>query len=81
MAPPALLGILGLGTWEMLVVLLLVVVLFGSRIPAAARGLGLSIREFKKGINDAGDPDTSKIKGEDAGTRSDGARDRDSKHV
>ncbi len=38
----------GLGGWEVLLILLVVVVLFGAkRIPDLARGLGQGIREFK----------------------------------
>ena len=54
-----------LGVPELLIVLLIVLVLFGStRLPKLARSLGEASREFKKGINDgdrdeprAADPD------------------------
>ena len=39
--------------WEILVVLFVVLLLFGStRLPQLARGMGKSINEFKKGISD-----------------------------
>ena len=39
--------------WELLVVLFVVLLLFGStRLPQLARGMGKSISEFKKGISD-----------------------------
>ncbi|MCY4159492.1 MAG: twin-arginine translocase TatA/TatE family subunit [Bacteroidetes bacterium] len=38
----------GLGPWEIAVILLLVLIIFGAkRIPEVARGLGKGIREFK----------------------------------
>ena len=38
------------GPWQLLIVLLVVLLLFGSRLPSLARSLGLSITEFKKGV-------------------------------
>jgi sec-independent protein translocase protein TatA len=41
--------------WEILVVLFVVLLLFGSsRLPQLARGMGKSISEFKKGIGEGG---------------------------
>lgn len=41
----------GLGGQELLIVLFIVILLFGStRLPRLAKGLGQSIREFKKGV-------------------------------
>lgn len=38
----------GLGGWEVLVIVLVLVIFFGAkRIPELARGLGKGIREFK----------------------------------
>ena len=43
----------GLGTQELLVILVIVLVMFGgSKLPEIARSLGKSMNEFKKGIND-----------------------------
>jgi sec-independent protein translocase protein TatA len=48
----------GLGTQELLVILVIVMVLFGAqRLPDIARSLGSSVKEFKKGVNEA-DNDT-----------------------
>lgn len=41
------------GTWEWIVILLVVLLLFGAkRLPELARGVGKSIREFKKATNE-----------------------------
>lgn len=45
-----LLAIGPLGTWEMAIIAVLVLVLFGAKkLPTFARGLGKSLAEFKKG--------------------------------
>jgi sec-independent protein translocase protein TatA len=44
----------GLGYQELLIILVIVLVLFGAnRLPELARSLGSSVKEFKKGVNDA----------------------------
>lgn len=43
----------GLGMPELLIVVLIIVILFGSKkIPELAKGLGQGIRNFKEGIRD-----------------------------
>ena len=45
-----------LGFGELLIILLVVLVLFGSKkIPELAKGLGKGISEFKKGLRDVED--------------------------
>ncbi len=42
---------------QLLIVLVIILLLFGRRLPDAMRSLGRSMTEFKKGINDNdGDP-------------------------
>lgn len=38
------------GPWQFVIVLLVVLVLFGNRLPSVMRSLGEGITEFKKGI-------------------------------
>lgn len=42
----------GLGTTELIVILVIVLVLFGSRLPSVMGGLGQGIRNFKKGMKE-----------------------------
>jgi len=45
----------GLRTVEMLVIGVVAVLLFGSRLPSVARSLGKSMTEFKRGLSDVQD--------------------------
>jgi sec-independent protein translocase protein TatA len=40
------------GPWQILIVLLVVLLLFGSRLPSVARSLGRSLVEFKRGMKE-----------------------------
>ena len=44
---------LGLGTQEIILIVLVVLIFFGAKkIPELARGLGKGVSEFKKGMSD-----------------------------
>jgi sec-independent protein translocase protein TatA len=44
-----------LGATELIIILLIVVLLFGSKkLPDLARSIGSSMRELRKGVNDEG---------------------------
>jgi len=50
----------GLGSQELLVILVIVLIMFGAnRLPQIARSLGSSLKEFKKGINEGQAEDIS----------------------
>ena len=50
-APESEFPMFGLGAQELLLILVIILVLFGAkRIPEIARGLGKSMMEFKKGV-------------------------------
>lgn len=49
-------GIFGLGAGELVIVLIILLVLFGgSKLPQLAKGLGQSMKEFKKASKDDDD--------------------------
>jgi sec-independent protein translocase protein TatA len=51
----------GLGTQELVIILVIVLILFGAnRLPDLARSLGSSVKEFKKGVNEVKAEETRK---------------------
>lgn len=53
MGLPLTLGMFGLGTQELLIFMVIVLVIFGSaRLPSLMRNLGRSANEFKAGMKD-----------------------------
>jgi len=59
MTPYLLFGIQG---YEWVVVLVVALLLFGTRLPGVARSLGRGITEFKKGLKDPGEESDSEAK-------------------
>ena len=53
---------------ELIIVAVIVLVLFGSRLPKVMRSLGSSVTEFKKGVNE-GSRDDDDVDGKPAETR------------
>lgn len=50
------------GPWQIVIVLLVVLLLFGNRLPALARSLGSSLVEFKKGVKEIDESKTEETK-------------------
>ena len=56
----------GLGTWELLIVALVVVLLFGTkRLPELGSGLGKAISNFRKAYKDSNTIDVTPKEGEE----------------
>ena len=56
---------MGIGTWELVVIVLVILLLFGGRkIPELMKGLGTGMREFKKGMRGE-DEDTKQVSNRD----------------
>ncbi|MFO7577862.1 MAG: twin-arginine translocase TatA/TatE family subunit [Pelovirga sp.] len=52
----------GLGTQELLIILVLVMVIFGAgKLPQVGEALGKGIRNFKKGVNEAQELDIADL--------------------
>ena len=44
----------GIGQWEMLLIVLVIFILFGHRLPGVMRSLGRGVVEFKEGLAGSG---------------------------
>jgi sec-independent protein translocase protein TatA len=53
----SLLGFLGTHPWEILVVGLVFLLLFGNKLPGLMRSMGRSVVEFKKGVKEIEESD------------------------
>jgi len=52
------------GPWEIVIVLLVVMLFFGKKLPGAAKSLGQSFVAFKKGIKDGAEEELPENSGE-----------------
>lgn len=66
----------GLGTQELLIILVLVMIIFGAgKLPQVGSALGKGLRNFKKGVNDAEDEEIEEAKVEKIGEKTDEKKD------
>jgi TatA/E family protein of Tat protein translocase len=45
-----MLAFMGIGQWEVLLIVLVIFILFGHRLPSVMRSLGRGVVEFKEGL-------------------------------
>jgi sec-independent protein translocase protein TatA len=57
----SLLAIMGLGPMELVIVGVVVLLLFGSRLPSVMHSMGKGITQFKKGLNDTSEDDPKEV--------------------
>lgn len=55
----------GLGIWELLVILAIILLLFGRRLPELGEGLGKGIRNFRKSVKEPDEIDVTPKEGEE----------------
>lgn len=51
----------GLGTPELIILAVIVLLLFGSRLPSAMKSLGMSVNSFKKGMQETEEDESDRI--------------------
>ena len=56
-----LFGIFGIGQTELIIVAVIVLILFGHRLPSLMFSLGKGVNTFKEGLNAKDDDDTTAI--------------------
>ncbi|MBI2359932.1 MAG: twin-arginine translocase TatA/TatE family subunit [Deltaproteobacteria bacterium] len=54
-----------LGIWELLIILVIVLLLFGRRLPEIGEGLGKGIRSFRKSLKEPDEIDVTPKEGQD----------------
>ena len=47
-----MLAFMGIGQWEVLLIVLVIFILFGHRLPSVMRSLGQSANAFRSGMDD-----------------------------
>lgn len=55
----------GIGHWEVIVILVVVFILFGHRLPSVMRSLGRGVVEFKEGMRGVTEDETDKVEKRD----------------
>jgi sec-independent protein translocase protein TatA len=55
----------GIGQWEVLVIILVIFILFGHRLPSVMRSLGRGVVEFKQGMSGVAEDEHEKVEKKD----------------
>jgi sec-independent protein translocase protein TatA len=55
----------GIGHWELIVILVVIFILFGHRLPSVMRSLGRGVVEFKQGMSGVGEDDPERVEKKD----------------
>jgi sec-independent protein translocase protein TatA len=55
----------GLGIWELVIILVIILILFGRKLPEIGEGLGKGIRSFRKSIKEPEEIDVTPKEGPD----------------
>ena len=55
----------GLGIWELLIILFLVLIFFGRKLPELGEGIGKGIRNFRKSVREPDEIDVTPTKEEE----------------
>ena len=56
----------GVGQTELIIILVVIFILFGHRLPSVMRSLGRGVVEFKEGMSGVGADETDKVEKKDA---------------
>jgi len=59
---PVLLGIMGIGQTELIIFMVILLILFGHRLPSVMFSLGKGMNDFKKGLNSPDEPEPVDVK-------------------
>ncbi len=63
---PSLLGVFGIGQTELIILCVIILILFGHRLPSVMFSLGKGIKDFKHGLNTQDEEPEDKVKSDDA---------------
>lgn len=55
----------GLGIWELLIILVIILVLFSGKLPEVGEGLGKGIRKFRKTLRESDEIDITPKDGQE----------------
>lgn len=61
----------GLGIWELVIILVIILLLFGRRLPEVGEGLGKAIRGFRKSVKEPDEIDVTPKSAQDKDAKKD----------